>query len=307
MAILINVSRRREIWTADRNRRLERAAFEQEGRILRLEHERTQARLEATVEERTIELEESRHRFREQEKLAAMGSLAAGVAHQVNNPVGAILLAAEYALTTEDGDRGQREHLEALREIRHHAIRCGEIVKQLLRYSRGPAGERRSIRLDEQLESMFDATRDFVERKNLSLSLEIGPGVLGLIVSANALELEEALTNVIRNAAEATSGIGTRVDVRATRVADWGEIRIMDDGPGVGPESVPRLFEPFFTTRLSEGGSGLGLSLAHRILEDHGGQIAYESSAEGGAIFLIRLPACKEGEHTDPIGGDPAG
>lgn len=296
IAILINVSRRREIRTADLNARLERAAFEKQARIVRLEHEREQARLEATVEERTLELEESRHRFREQEKLAAMGSLAAGVAHQVNNPVGAILIAADYALMVEEESGGQSEQEEALREIRRQAVRCGEMVRQLLRYSRGPEGERQSTRLDELLESVVRVTRDFVEEKGLVLSLEIGPGLLSMIVSANPVELEEALVNMIRNAAEATSGLGTRIDVRAARVEDWGEIRIVDDGPGVEGEAVPRLFEPFFTTRLNEGGTGLGLSLAHRIVEDHGGQILYEPSPSGGAIFRIRLPASKEGE-----------
>lgn len=300
VAILIHVSRCREIQTADRNARLERAALEQQGRIDRLEHERAQARLETAVEERTVELEQSRHRFREQEKLAAIGSLAAGVAHQVNNPVGAILIAADYALVCHKETPGPIEHVKALDEIRQQAIRCGQIVKELLRYSRGSEGEHQPIALDECIESVFDATRTFAEENELLLSLKIGPGVLGLTVSGNRVELEEALVNLVRNAVEATAGLGKRIEVSAKRLEDWVEIRIEDDGPGIPPEAVSRLFEPFFTTRLNEGGSGLGLSLVHRILEDHSGHIEYEEVPEAGAAFRIQLPIIKEGSQLLP-------
>lgn len=296
VALMIHGLRRRELQATERNRLLERAHLKQAARIERLEHEREQARLEATVRAQTEALEESRRSLRDQEKLAAIGSLAAGVAHQVNNPVGAILAAADYSLSLEDDASGHRERTSALTEIRAQAIRCGRIVKQLMRFARGSAVEKSSVRLEDCLESAVEATRPFVQEQALELSLEMGPGVLGAEVHGNPVELEEVFVNLIRNAAQATAGHGTRIDLSALRTAKGLEILCSDDGPGVPPDLRPRLFDPFFTTRLQAGGSGLGLSLALRILEDHDGSIRCEASRSGGALFRIALPIAKDGD-----------
>ncbi|MEZ4333328.1 MAG: PAS domain S-box protein [Myxococcota bacterium] len=251
-----------------------------------------QERLEARIAERTRELEASQQTLRAQERLAAVGTLAAGVAHQINNPVGAILAAAEFALVTEaDPDHAAVTH-KALHEIRAQATRCGRIIRSILQFSRARSAEKWSGKPIDVLRASIDATRQLARDRGASVSLEFEPEVATIGVWMSPIELEQVFINLILNAIQAQS-CGARVAITARRLGHEIEIRIEDDGPGIRPEDRGRVFDPFFTTRLKGGGTGLGLSVAHGIVEDHGGHMELVATTAGddrGACFRVTLP-----------------
>jgi len=254
---------------------------------------REQERLEARIAERTRELEASQKTLRAQERLAAVGTLAAGVAHQINNPVGAILAAADYALVAADDPDHERVTAGALREIKAQAIRCGKIIRGILQFSRAEPTEKWSGDVGDVLRTAVDATRGLARDRKASVSLEIDRAVGAASVQMSAIELEQVFVNLILNAIQAQPS-GARVAVTTRRAAHVVEIRVEDDGPGIPAADRERIFDPFFTTRLKGGGTGLGLSVAHAIVEDHGGRMELVGPGAGrpdvGACFRVTLP-----------------
>ncbi|MBK7949039.1 MAG: PAS domain-containing protein [Deltaproteobacteria bacterium] len=251
-----------------------------------------QERLEARIVERTRELEVSQRTLRAQERLAAVGTLAAGVAHQINNPVGAILAASDYALLTAgDEDHPHVAHA-ALQEIRAQAIRCGKIIRGILQFSRAEPTEKWAGDLVGVLRTAVDVTRRFARDRGASVELEIDRAVAESSVLMSPIELEQVFVNLILNAIQAqTSGAFVRVTAR--RVDHEIRIRVEDDGPGVPAADRERIFDPFFTTRLKGGGTGLGLSVAHSIIADHGGRMELVPTflrLECFACFEVVLP-----------------
>lgn len=253
--------------------------------------EREHERLEAAIAERTRELEESQRSLREQERMAAVGTLAAGIAHQINNPIGAILTTADFALLTADEPDGERNCHEALEDIRAQAIRCGKIVRSVLHFSRAADAEKWSCDLAGVLRTAVDVTTRFAREHEAEISLAMGADTQSRSVSMNPIEIEQVFVNLIRNAIESRPR-GVRVAIRTRRIGKEIEVTVEDDGPGIPESVVPHVFEPFYTTRLREGGTGLGLSVAHGIVVDHGGSMQLDPTPEGeaGARFRIRLP-----------------
>ncbi|MEZ4279125.1 MAG: ATP-binding protein [Myxococcota bacterium] len=244
--------------------------------------------LEARLASQAGELEESRARARSAERLAAVGTLAAGIAHQINNPIGAILAAVQFELSDEKsvsalpgGVRGTLETIE------REALRCGRIVRSVLLFARTDPGQVADHDLNAIVEASWLATADHARRRGACVELALSPEPVE--VRGNAVELEQVVVNLIRNAVESRSG-GVTVEVRVGTSDGRAMLVVRDDGPGLGDEARKRLFEPFYTTKLREGGSGLGLSVAHGILRTHGGEIAVDSEAGAGATFRVFLP-----------------
>jgi len=257
----------------------------------RLEHER----LEARIAERTRELEASQQTLRAQERLAAVGTLAAGVAHQINNPVGAILAAADYALVASGDPDHERVATTALEEIRAQAVRCGRIIRGILQFSRSESTDKWSGDLVSVLRTSVDATRRQARENGAEVSLEFDRGLAAASVLMSPIELEQVFVNLILNAIQAQPS-GARIRIGARNLAHEIEIRVEDDGPGIPSADRDRIFDPFFTTRLKGGGTGLGLSVAHGIIEDHGGRMELVPSSAGadvGACFRVVLPVEK--------------
>ena len=251
-----------------------------------------QERLETRIAERTRQLEASQQTLRAQERLAAVGTLAAGVAHQINNPVGAILAAADFALiTAEDADH-DRIATSALQEIKAQAVRCGRIIRSILQFSRAESADKWSGDLVRVLRTAVDATRRLARDRTASVSLEIDRAVAAASVLMSPIELEQVFVNLILNAIQAQSA-GAAVWITARHAGHEIEIRVEDDGPGIPPADRDRIFDPFFTTRLKGGGTGLGLSVAHGIIADHGGRIEFVTATRRpgvGACFQVTLP-----------------
>ncbi len=245
-------------------------------------------RLEERLATQADELEASRARARSAERLAAVGTLAAGIAHQINNPVGAILAAAQFELS--DGSPGAAHAgpvRATLETIEREALRCARIVRSVLLFARTDPGRVADHDLNEVVESSCLATADHARRSNARVELALSPTPVE--VRGNAVELEQVVVNLIRNAVESRS-TGAVVEVRVEASPTRALVVVRDNGPGLGEEARKRLFEPFYTTKLREGGSGLGLSVAHGILMTHGGEIEVDSDGDGGATFRVWLP-----------------
>ena len=239
---------------------------------------------------RELEAERARERLRHAERLAAVGTLASGIAHQINNPVNNILLTAEHALG-EDGPEAARHWRSALEACAEEAKRCERIVRGLVAFARGEPGEKWTEDANRVLQRARDLTAACAAQHRATVELELSPAAVP--IRASPIALEQALVNIIQNAIESRAA---RVQLRTERRGDSVRITVRDDGRGVDGEAIRRLFDPFFTTRAAEGGTGLGLSVAHRIIADHHGTIDVDSRPGEGTLVSVDLPLAPAGE-----------
>ncbi|MCR9096796.1 MAG: ATP-binding protein [bacterium] len=273
-------------------RRLEDHADQLEQRV----RERTASLISANhhlvreVEERrraTEALDESEAQLRASERLASVGTLAAGIAHEINNPIGSILAAAQFAQVLENDEGSRAEIDQALEDIVREAKRCGGIVKSVLQFARDERTDKWDCRLEEILRRTARLAQPETEAEGAQLELHLPPAPVW--VHVNPIQIEQALLNLIRNALEA-GGAHVHVRVDADDERGLARVQIDDDGPGIPEAERVRIFEPFYTTRREEGGTGLGLSVVHGIAREHGGQLKVESNAAGGLAVLLELP-----------------
>ena len=218
------------------------------------------------------------------EKFAALGRLSASVAHEINNPVGGILTCVDSLRRLEPGSERYEEYLAL---VRSGIERIGTIVKQLLSYSRQPETERREVDVNDIIREVAVLSAFHNRRNGVSVHQERGdvPPVHGYPALLNQLFL-----NLVLNALQAMPAGGT---LRIYTEVRNGEVlaSFEDSGPGIAEEDLDRIFEPFFTTKDVGEGTGLGLSVAHGIVDAHGGSIHAENYDGGGARFTVHLPA----------------
>jgi signal transduction histidine kinase len=224
---------------------------------------------------------------RRNERLACIGLLAAGIAHEINNPTGSALLAAETALSLM-GSPDADEHVAAcLRNIVTSMDRCGRIVRTLLRYSRQEPSERQACSVNDVAEQALDLARPYAGSHGAKLRLELDPSIP--LAPMNPLEIELVLLNLMRNAVEAGRGnVEIRVGTMSTE--DGVRVTVRDNGCGMNKEQVAHIFDPLFTTRRHQGGSGLGMSIAHGIIKEHKGRMEVDSQEGKGTTVTIDLP-----------------
>lgn len=248
---------------------------------------RYRTHLEEIVEQRTAALEASQQQLVDSRKLASIGTLTAGLAHQINNPVGSILAAAGYARHCE-GDADEIEILRAAaRDIEQEATRCGDIVRDMLRFASNRPTDKKLISIDPILERVRHAFRRVEQETGASLELDLrGPAPR---INASAIELEQALTNLVENALQ-SSHSGARVVVERSETGDQVRVAVRDDGRGIPAKDLPHVLDPFFTSRPDHGGTGLGLSVAHGIAREHGGTLTIASEEGRGTIAVLSIP-----------------
>ncbi|MCH4810998.1 ATP-binding protein [Vreelandella neptunia] len=229
---------------------------------------------------REIELEK---RLRKSKKLAELGVLAAGVAHEIGAPLTVINGQAQRLARRDVIGDDERARLG---RIRGEVERIVEIVRQLMELGRQHNVEKGEQALDQLIMSASELVEEELEPRNIRLDIELPSPTPNLL--ANGQQIVQVLTNLLRNAAQAPDV--NRIRVRAQQQEHELVLWVEDDGPGIPDSHHQKVFDPFFTTKPVGQGSGLGLSMVHRIINDHGGTIGVFDSALGGAGFEITLP-----------------
>jgi len=283
---------------------------------LNVDLEREVRRRTEVLEQRNGELREALEKLRRAqddlvrtEKLASMGRLVAGIAHEINNPVNAVINTLGPLSETihqiaqvKNGGGAQspetdiaalaQEAEEMLRVVERGAARTKAIVQALHNYSRGDEETPRELNLSRSVDDTLDLLRHRLTNVRVEKEIETGLRVRGF-----AGQIDQVFMNLITNAAQAIGARerGGTIRVAVARAGDDVEISIADDGPGIPPEVIPRIFDPFFTTKDVGEGSGLGLSIVHGIIERHGGKIRVDSRVGEGTTFRITLPAAVAG------------
>jgi two-component system NtrC family sensor kinase len=232
-------------------------------------------------------------------RLAELGRLAGGMAHEINTPLASIALRAESLLRSASDPRLQeidsfKNFGRYLKTIDEEIFRCKKIISALLDFSRVRKPEVRETDLNGLAEKASDLVGHQMRLKQVALELRLDPDLPR--VPADDGQLRQAIIALLMNALDATSGGGGTVEV-STRREDGGAVSltVADDGPGIPPEHLGKIFSPFFTTKPVGQGTGLGLAICHGIVTAHGGEVRVESEPGRGARFSLVLPLAPTG------------
>jgi signal transduction histidine kinase len=278
-------------WASAAMARLLKGVGEHLGR-LNAALEENQAQLEARIAERTRELHEAQAHVLHQEKMAAFGLLAAGIAHEVGNPLTSISSLVQL-LQKRDADDYTQEKLSL---VNGQLRRIQSTLRELVNFSRPASNKQARVDLRDILQEALNTAKYYTgpggrsgKRRSIEIHLpEHLPPLWGV-----RDQLVQVFLNLILNAVDATTR-GGRIDIRAERGADAVVVTVHDDGPGIAPEHAPRLFQPYFTTK--KHGTGLGLFVTRKLLADHGGTVECTSTPGRGTAFRVQLPVAVGGE-----------
>jgi PAS domain S-box-containing protein len=240
--------------------------------------------LEERVQQRTEELEIANRELLRAEQLVALGQVAAGIAHELRNPLTSIKGLVQVNRKEAEANGVPAEDLQIIeQEIR----RMERTLQTFLDFARPPKPERRQLDLIHVIERVVALVRGRAAKQKVQIRWQPPPEPLG--VAADQDQLQQLVLNLVLNALDAMPRGGTlEILLRPADVGGW-EIRVQDTGPGIDPQWMPRIFEPFASSK--ETGLGLGLAVSRRIAEDHGGSLAAYNRPEGGACLVVQLPA----------------
>ena len=224
--------------------------------------------------------------MREKDRLAALGMLAAGVAHEVNTPITGISSYAQMLLAeTDESD----PRYEILKKVERQTFRASRIVNSLLDFARDKSGEMQPVDVGQLLSEVGELLRERLSKRGVRL--EWAPPTQSFSVLANDGEIQQVFTNLVLNAIEAMAGQpGGVVKLELEADAHAVRARVIDNGPGIPTAVVDRIFQPFFSTKVGQGGTGLGLSVSHGIVRRHGGEIRVASQVGQGSRFEVEIP-----------------
>jgi two-component system NtrC family sensor kinase len=225
------------------------------------------------------------------EKLAAMGQMLAGVAHELNNPLTAILGVTELLRERSGADETMQRQLEL---THRQARRAARIVQNLLEFSRPASPQKKPLDVNVLIERTLQLQEHSLRRNQIEVHFQPQPGLPAVMGDGN--QLIQVLLNLVTNAEQAirevrdAGHIHIRMALRAGRIS----VTVQDDGVGIRPEALPRIFDPFYTTKRPGGGTGLGLSICMSIIREHGGNLDAKALPTGGSIFTLDLPIVTE-------------
>ncbi len=232
------------------------------------------------------------------EKMASLGQLAAGVAHEINNPLTGIIFYANLLLDSLGEDDPRRHSLTCIYE---DAKRCGKIIKNLLAYSRQETPSKEILHVNTLLEHGLDLIRDRKFFMGIHIRKELSDEMT--LIEGDKDQLGQVIVNLVLNAVDAMGHEGT-LTLRTYRdkPAQKAYIEVSDTGRGIPPEDLGRIFDPFFTTKAPGKGTGLGLSTAYGILKENGGRIWVKETSEKGTTFAIELPLYRHSSPGNNVG-----
>jgi two-component system NtrC family sensor kinase len=241
--------------------------------------------LEKRVQERTDEIKKIHSQLFRSEKLASLGKLAAGVAHEINNPLTGILTNSSLLLEDLEPDDPKRDDVEI---IVKETIRCREIVKRLLDFARQTKPYKKLTNVNSLIENIILLVRNQASFRNIEIEKHLEGNLPDILSDTD--QIQQVFVNIILNAAEAmTRGGKLTIGSSLSMDRQFINIAFADSGPGIPEEHRERIFDPFYTTK--EHGTGLGLAISYGIVEQHGGTISVESSVGKGSTFTVQLPA----------------
>jgi signal transduction histidine kinase len=244
--------------------------------------QQSRAELEKTVET----LKNTQEQLIQSEKLSGVGEFVAGVTHELNNPLAAVMGFSEM-LKESDVDPKHRRYLDM---IHKSAQRCQKIVQSLLSFARRHQPERKPVSMNSLIESVLEIVHYQLRTSNIDVTTQLDPNLP--VVFADAHQIQQVLLNVINNARQAVEAHTPRGSIKIITETTDANVRVIihDNGPGIPEENLRRIFDPFFTTKEVGKGTGLGLSLCYGIIREHGGTITPLNRHGEGATFIIELP-----------------
>jgi len=255
--------------------------------------------LEQKVEERSRELEASQKQLMQAGKLASIGELASGVAHELNNPASIILMRANRLFQEIEQRELSTEAREDVQVIERQVEKISRIVSGLLTFSRRSTSAKREVDYNDVVSRTVLLIEDMARHRGVELELELNPSLPP--VEADSAQLEQVMLNLINNALDAMPD-GGRISFRSDLVEEpkGGKlvcVEVEDTGGGIAEEHLSRVFDPFFTTKEVGQGTGLGLSISYGIMEEHGGAIRVDSRPGEGTCFKLYLPVTSSPTH----------
>jgi two-component system, NtrC family, sensor kinase len=250
-------------------------------------------KMAGALQEREAELQEfTKTKIMESERLALIGQLAAGVAHELNNPLQGIVAYSHLMLENMPAEEASRSNLE---KIVAQAGRCSDIVRGLLDFSRQRKSNKAPYDVNRVLRECLSLLQNQALFQNIELNRSLEENLPLTVLDPS--QLERVFMNILINAAEAMDGkgrlsVGTHLDAATGSI----EVTFSDTGPGISPDNLKKIFSPFFTTKDAGHGVGLGLAISYGIVKDHKGSIQVSSPPGGGATFRVQLPVISESE-----------
>ena len=232
------------------------------------------------------DLEEAHLQLVESERIASIGKMAAGVAHEINNPLSGILI---YAELLQESLKRDPEQSKDIQEIIDQTLRCKNIVSELLEFSRQSVGKISSFSLEELITKTLNLLINQAFFQDISVTKDVAEDLPPIV--GDMAQLQQVFTNLFINAADAMEGKGKlHIEARLDAGRNQFMIRVSDTGPGIPKDLQEKIFEIFFTTKPAGKGTGLGLTITKNIVKLHGGDVRIECPPEGGTSFVIELP-----------------
>jgi two-component system NtrC family sensor kinase len=249
--------------------------------------------LEERVEQKTRELKRAHEHALHTEKMASIGKMAAVLAHEINNPLSGILTYAKLLRKWIDRDDSGRSHRQEIRDsldlIASESRRCGDLVKNLLTFSRTTPMNLQPANVNQVIDRSLRLVQHQLELAGIQIQPQLDPDLP--LVLCDAAQIEQVILALVMNALDAMpQGGNLWLTTSSTREPSQVCIVVRDDGAGIPPEILPRIFEPFLTTKETGRGVGLGLAISHSILERHNGNIEVQSEPGRGTTFTVTLP-----------------
>jgi two-component system NtrC family sensor kinase len=260
--------------------------------------EQSRSRLEQNVQELKTTQAQLHEQLVFSERLSMIGEFVAGVAHELNNPLAAVVGFSEL-LKSSPPDANHTHYCDI---IFKSALRCKKIVQSLLSFARHDKPKRELVSINSLIESVLDLIRYSLRTSNIEVKTQLGPDLPPVLADPN--QIQQVLLNLLTNAQQAIEPGNQHGCIKITTDFQKPNVRIVveDNGPGIPQENMARLFDPFFTTKEVGKGTGLGLSLCYGFIKEHGGAITPVSELGKGATFIVELPASEK----SPVSPEPA-